>query len=118
MLLCNLSYFELKGLITLAGKFIVLKKGLSLARFNFITYVLLYAIALLAFVSVGIQTFGAEIGVNFASNKVQFEDVNVSNSETEFYVEVFAQIEISEKFVSQHEIRHGLLMILIKLTFH
>jgi hypothetical protein len=35
---------------------------------------------------------------------VEFGDVNISDSETEFYTGAFAQIEISEKFASQHQI--------------
>ncbi|WP_339756933.1 porin family protein [uncultured Winogradskyella sp.] len=64
------------------------------------------AVAVFAFANVNAQTFGAKAGVDLASNKVEFEGVSVTASETGFYVGVFAQIEISEEFAFQPEVMY------------
>ncbi len=69
---------------------------------------LLCAFAVFAFASVDAQTFGAKAGLNFASNKAEFSGISATASETGFYIGVFAQIEISEKFAFQPEVMYVL----------
>ena len=73
----------------------------SILKLKFYKKIFLCAFAVFAFAIVDAQIFGAKAGVKFASNKVEFEGVSATGSETGFYVGVFAQIELSEKFAFQ-----------------
>ena len=64
------------------------------------------AVAVFTFTSVSAQNFGAKAGVDFASAKVKFDGESISESETGFYVGVFAQFDISEEFKFQPEVMY------------
>lgn len=71
---------------------------------------LVAAIAVFGLSNVNAQetSFGVKAGVDFASNKVEYDtefgDFSGTESETGFYVGAFAEIGVSEKFAVQPEL--------------
>ena len=64
------------------------------------------AMAAFAFTSINAQSFGVKAGVDFASAKEEINSDSATESETGFYVGVFAQFEISEQFAFQPELMY------------
>jgi len=52
------------------------------------------------------QKFGVRAGAEFATAKVDFEGIKVSDNETGFYIGVFGRLEISEAFAIRPEVNY------------
>ena len=52
------------------------------------------------------QKFGVRAGAEFATAKVDFEGIKISDNETAFYIGVFGRMEISETFSIRPEVNY------------
>lgn len=52
------------------------------------------------------QQFGVRAGAEFATAKVDFDGLKVSDNETGFYIGVFGRLEISESFAIRPEVNY------------
>jgi opacity protein-like surface antigen len=58
----------------------------------------LMAIFTLCTICLNAQNFGVRAGADFATAKVKFEGLSISENETGFYIGLFTKIELSETF--------------------